>query len=223
MSNDRRQIELERAMRKIRYLYLRKRQSKGEAGRSSGRGQFEIITKDELAQAVAGCELDPAIVRAGKEQLFTEEYYSEVFPNSDPNYHLPKFHLMRAVTKAARGVPARSYAKWLVLYFVWSRVAAHARGANKSRAFRVLCEKQSAPLVMGLRDAIEEVFIESNKFYRANRGEGESALDVSQFFKNRKGHHRRFFEHWEAVSDKRKRVFDNCLEKVRDAILAFEG
>ncbi len=223
MSNDRRQIELERALRKIGYLYLRKRQTKQEALKASGRGQYHVVTKDEIAQAVAGCELDPAIIRAGKEQLFTEEYYALVFPNSDPNYYLPRYRLMREVTRVARGVPERSYAKWLVLNFMWSQLSTHIRGQQKSRAFRVLCEKQSPQLTDGLRRSIEEVFVESIKFYRANRGEGDSALDISQFFKNRKGHHKRFSDHWNSVAENRKRTFEKGLTKVREDISRFEN
>ena len=159
-------------LRKVGYLYLRKRQSKEEALKISGRGQYHIITKDELAQAVAGCELDPAIIRSGRERLFTEEHYTEVFPNADPNYYLPKYRLMREVTKVARGIPARGYAKWLVLHFMWSQVSALTRGAQKSRAFRILCEQQSPSLVGELRKAIEEVFVEVMRYFRETRGAG---------------------------------------------------
>ena len=41
--------------------------------------------------------------------------------------------------------------------------------------------------------------------------QGESALDISQFFKNRRGHHVRFSQHWESVSENRKRAFDKSL------------
>jgi hypothetical protein len=48
-----------------------------------------------LAQAVAGCDLDPYIIRSGRDKLFEEELYSQVFPNSDPDFYLPRFRLMR--------------------------------------------------------------------------------------------------------------------------------
>jgi hypothetical protein len=70
MSNDRRQIEIERQLRKLHYLYLRKRMTKGEARRAAGARHLRLIKKEELAQAVAGCDLDPFIVREGKERLF---------------------------------------------------------------------------------------------------------------------------------------------------------
>jgi AIPR protein len=222
MSNDRRQIELDRALRKIGYLYLRKRQSKQEALKVSGRGQFHIVTKDEFAQAVAGCEFDPVIIRAGKENLFTEEYYERVFPNTDPNFYLPKYFLLREVKKVARAVPQRGYAIWLVLHFAWSQLSPLIRGTRKSRAFRVLCEKQSQDLVGGLKQSIEEIFVETIKFFRDNRGDGKTAIDISQFFKNRKQHHIAFARHWESVTENRQRTFEKGLARVQGEISVFE-
>jgi hypothetical protein len=227
VSNDRKQIGLERELRKIGYHYLRKRQTKEEALRSSGRGQYTIITKDELAQAVAGCELDPVIIRSGREKLFTKEYYGRIFPNTDPNYYFPKYYLMRHVTRTVNRIPERTYAKWLVLNFVWSQLSPLVRGQQKSRAFRVLCERneksRSERLAEGLEQAIEEVFVEAIKYYRANRSDGEIVHDISLFFKNRRGHHTQFAAHWESVSENRKRVFERGLSKVLEEISAFEN
>lgn len=222
MSNDRRQIELERAFRKIGYLYLRKRQSKEEALKMSGRGQFRLITKDDLAQAVAGCELDPVIIRSGRERLFSEEYYDRVFPNSDPNYYLPRYCLMREVAKVTSGVPERAYAKWLVLHFMWSRLSPVMRGGQKTRAFRSCCEQKAPELVDPLRRALEEVAVEAMKYYRANRSDGEHPLDISMFFKSRKGHHTAFSSHWESAGQNRKQVFERSLARIQEAIASFE-
>jgi len=222
MSNDRLQVELERALRKVGYLYLRKRQSKAEARRITGRKQFFVVTKEELAQAVAGCDLDPYIIRSGREKLFTEELYSQAFPNSDPDYFIPRYRLMREVTWAAKGIPERGYAKWMVLNFMWSHVAPLVRGHRKSRAFRRLCERQEDSLVVPLSQAIDNVFVEALKYYRANRGTGASAIDVSQFFKNRKGHHTRFSGFWESVGESRQQAFEHRLEKVKGVIASFD-
>jgi hypothetical protein len=101
MANDRRQIEIERNLRKLDYHYLRKRQSKSEARRQAGVRRATFIKKEELAQAVAACDMDPSIVRSGKEQLFEERYYEQVFPNSDPFYYLP--HRTRCADKRGHG------------------------------------------------------------------------------------------------------------------------
>ncbi len=172
---------------------------------------------------MAGCDLDPHIIRSGREQLFTEELYAQAFPNSDPNYYLPRYRLMKEVTWAASGVPERGYAKWLVLNFMWSHVGPLVGGRQKCRAFRRGCEGQQEQFVVPMNRAINEVFIEALKYWRTNRGEGEAALDVSQFFKNRRGHHTRFGEHWNSVSSVRREAFDRYLDKVQEAVASFEN
>ena len=87
MTNDRRQIEIERQLRKLGYWYIRKRQTVAEARGAAGTQRFFYLTKDTLAQAVAGCDLDLSIVRKGKEGLFEERLYGQVFPTSDPYYY----------------------------------------------------------------------------------------------------------------------------------------
>jgi hypothetical protein len=222
MSNDRKQIELERALRKIGYLYLRKRQSKGEAARVVGKGQFMIVRKEEFAQAVAGCDLDPYIIRAGRENLFNEDQYAQVFPNTDPDYYLTRYRLMRVVTQASKGVPQRGYAKWLVLNFMWSHIGPILNGKQKRRAFRKICEKKHNALTGPIYRAVDEAFIEAIKYWRANRGEGDAALDVSLFFKNRKGHHNQFRDHWNGISVARRDKFDKQLAAVAETVAQYD-
>ena len=68
------------------YQYVRKRQSKGEARRNAGvKHTGSLSPKEELAQAVAACDLDPLTVREGKEQLFEEGVVCDRVPlSSDP-------------------------------------------------------------------------------------------------------------------------------------------
>ena len=105
MSNDRRQIEIERQMRKLDYYYVRKRQTKGEARRAAGSQKYRLVRKDEIAQAVAACDLETSILREGKEGLFEERWYSHIFPTSDPYYYLTRYWLMRQVSYMAHGYP----------------------------------------------------------------------------------------------------------------------
>ncbi len=84
MANDRRQIDVERQLRKFDYWYVRKRQTKGETRRAMGSRKYRSVKKEELAQAVAACDLDPVLVREGKEGLFEERLYSKVFSTTEP-------------------------------------------------------------------------------------------------------------------------------------------
>ncbi len=96
MSNDRRQIEIEREFRKLGYHYLRKRQTVGEAKRAAGVQYHYFVKKEELAQAMAASEFDPRVVREGKERLFEERYYNSIFSSRvSPQQFLVRYWLVR--------------------------------------------------------------------------------------------------------------------------------
>jgi len=220
MSNDRVQIELERMFRKLGYLYIRKRQSKGEAKRSAPGKHYWPVRKEEIAQAVAACEMDPWWLRQGKEKLFEEDLYPKVFPNTDPNFYLSRYRLLREVTYAGRGNPERGYAKWLTLNFVWSHLAPMVRSSRNARSFRLQAERTTGEVPYQLNRAIDKVFREVLTYYRQNRGKGNAALDVSRFFRDRKNHHREFEAFWDKKA-KAKRSFAKCMARIEAAISAF--
>jgi len=221
MSNDRRQIDLERNLRKLDYQYLRKRQSKGEARRHAGVRHRFLVKKDELAQAVAACDLDPSIVREGKERLFEERFYNQVFPNADPNYYLPRYWLVAYTQFAARGYPERAYAKWVVTHFVWQSVA-KILGTRHQRALFIRVNERSNFESLGkLCNLAYKGVIQ---FYRSRRGTGEKAIDVSTFFQ-RKGLHRDFAIYWNRNGGKYKSQFSKALKGFKDEMreVAEEG
>lgn len=222
MSNDRRQIELERALRKIGYLYLRKRQKKGEARRDAGGKHYRVVKKEELAQAVAGCDLDPAVIRAGRERLFEERLYDQIFPNGDPEFYLSRYWLMRAVTYGARGKPQRAYAKWLVLNFMWSHLRPLVGGKRRLRAFRMMSEKTQADLITPLERAINNAFVEALRYYREHRGVGDTQVDISQFFRNKRSHHTAFAREWDDRRSIAKQPFETAMTKIGAALQEFE-
>jgi hypothetical protein len=222
MSNDRRQIEVERAFRKRGYIYLRKRQSKGDARRGLGGKGYIVIKSWEIAQAVAGCDLDPVIVRSGKENLFDESLYSKVFPTLDPNYYLSRYWMSRAVSYCSKGHPERSYAKWLALNFMWAQTESFLQSRAHAEAFRLLAERNQSGLWQPLRAAINHVFVAALRFYSANKGKGDTATDISTFFRHTKGRHRQFERMWNEAGDKTRRPFLQRLAEVRDAITTFE-
>jgi hypothetical protein len=222
MSNDRRQIEIERAFRKVGYMYLRKRQSKGETRRAIGKGQYRVITKEEVAQAVAGCDLDPTIIRSGREKLFSEQYYNTIFPNADADFYLPKYWLMREVSRSSKGKPERGYAKWLVLNAVWAQIDPLIRGAHRRRVFRQVCEKQHSDGVVPLSKAIDHYFMDALRFFRESRGSGESAIDVSAFFKSRKNLQKDFAMFLKGAAESRRQAIEKALAVFKAAIENFE-
>lgn len=207
MSNDRRQIEIERELRKLGYGYLRKRQTKGEARRALGAHRY-LIKKDELAQAVAACELEPHVLREGKERLFEERLYAQVFPTADPYFYLTRYYLMREVGYAAKGYPERAYAKWVILNFIWHQVDAKVRSRANREGFRQGWEK-GLPSFTSLYRAIDAAYRGALQFYRAKRGTGERAQDISTFFK-RRGLHRDFERFWRSSANTHRGRFQKA-------------
>ncbi len=220
VSNDRRQILIEREFRKLGYQYLRKRQTKREARRSAGTQHRFLVKKEELAQAVAASKLDPALVRRGKEALFEEPYYSILFDSGDAHYYLTRYWLMRSVTYNARGYPERAYPKWVVLHFVWSRLGREIE--RRAIRFEKACERPNAhvDLLRPLDQAINAALNASLGFYRANRGgSGPRALAVSTFFQ-RRDLHRQFAKFWEQPGNRHKGAFTRGSERFIRAMAA---
>lgn len=217
IANDRRQIEIHRQFRNLGYWYVRKRQSRGEAKREAGGKQYKFVNKTELAQAVAGCDLDPVVVRSGKERLFEEKYYGSIFPTSEPYFYLKRYWLMKEVEYAAKGYPERAYAKWLVLNFMWNEVAPFLSAATRRNVFEQEWKVQKGDSVVSLWKAITEVFRAAIDFYRLNRGKGDKALDPSAFFK-RKNLHVEFAKFWNGSRNKHRTKYKNYIQKFETAL-----
>ena len=215
--NDRKQIEIEREFRKLGYLYLRKRQSKSEAKRAVGSKFLRVITKEELARAVAGCEEDPLVLRKGLENLFSEDKYLDVFPNTDPFYYLPRYWLWYHVSRCSRNHTDGGYSKWLVLNFAWSQIQKFVQTNKGSVSFRKKCETRNGEFINNLQKAINAVFRGAKKYHSKNRGQ----MDVRDFYKSRKGRDKEFQKFWNTSDNKQGKVLETTLNKLK--IIISEG
>jgi hypothetical protein len=220
VSNDRRQVELQREFRKRGYLYLRKRESKSEARRAAGTKQFILLKKEDLARAVAGCDLDPVEPRHGVENLFSEETYTSIFPTSEARYYLMRYWLMNVVSSCSRGYPQRGYAKWVVLGYVWSRLSPLLKGGASQEAFIRMTERGQKELDRHLSRAIDLAFTASLAYWRKNRGSGKKAIDVSTFFRNKRGRDQEFRTFWGSRHNKVRARFE---AKLRRAVAALNA
>lgn len=209
-SNDQRQVALERDFAKLRYRYIRKRQTKREARRVLGAQHYFWIKKEELAQSVAGCELDPQDVRSGKEGLFKAPFYDEIFDNRPLHQYLSSYWLARVVKRAASGYPDRSYAKWLVLNALWARVGTEMKKKRTATAFREQCER--GRWNRHLSKAVEQLYLAALAFYRSRRGAGATAVDVSNFF-YRANLIAGFEAFWRSRANRRREVVAKELRK----------
>jgi hypothetical protein len=212
VSNDYKQVSLERKLRKKDYQYIRKRMSKSEAKRLYGSQVSFQINKYELAQTVAACEFDPLIVRKGKQHLFEEPYYPIIFSNNSPLYYLSRYWLMRQVKYTARGYPERAYAKWLVLHFAWKYLSKEFRSRSDKERFRYACEHRYHNILSPLKNALDYMFKAALTFYRLERGKGEERKDVSNFFRLSKLHEK-FDKFWASSKNTRKEKTEKLLRK----------
>lgn len=215
-SNDRRQIEIERRLRRHRYHYLRKRMTKSEARRRAGL-QYHILKKDDLAKAVATCKFDLVVLREGKERLF-EDYYDKIFaPRTSTTYYLSTYWMMRMVNSKARGSSERAYAKWLVLHWIWGDLGQEI--VRLRMKFPEACRSRDQRITISLERVIELVFRSSLTFYRKNRGSGDDALAPSTFFK-RKNVHVDFDRFWRGRNNKHRAKYRSEKERLMQHLAA---
>lgn len=202
-ANDARQVSLQREFAKLKYNYLRKRQTKREAKRILGSHYGFWIRMDELAQLVGACELDPFITRSGKQGLFEPPYYDVIFDHRSVDAYLSIFWLGRIIKKAGSGYPDRAYAKWHALHFLWKQVSPILKRRRSAVEFRRLSERKQVP--SSLQKASNQIFLALLEFYRLNRGVGTKATDVSNFFY--KPHQDKAFERfWNSRKNNHRRA-----------------
>ena len=229
VSNDARQVALERELRKINIGYRRKRERETKRAvelrlrgvMSSVRG---VYMKEEFAKAVAGCNMDPIKVRAGLDNLFRDEY-SKLFPSDDPYYYLSRRFLIEAVTRCASGNSDRAYPKWVVAGFMWERLEPIVVPKERRFCDMWLSRSEKGWLQEPLEKAVEMVYAEALKFYReeSRKAGRENRKGISLFFKDTRDLARKFRRFWDAsASETKRRRLAARLEDVRSALKDWE-
>jgi hypothetical protein len=223
VANDPLQVKLEREFRKRGYVYLRKRQTKGEVRRLYRVKRRHIIKKEVLAQAVAATVTDPAVVREGKEKLFDPSIYHMVFPNADPDFYLPRYVLLREIGYVTKGTPSWGYMKWLGMAFAWKHLEPLVRGKRNARDFVDLSDDPYGPLAVELNRALLPLFTQLECFYNANKRIDGRMVDVSAFFKGRRGLPKEFAKFWRRRTNISAGKFKRRMARVQGAIESHEA
>ena len=213
-SNDRIQVLLEREFRKIQYEYVRKRQAKGEARARAPQHRW-VISKVDLAKAVAATLQEGLPRRTGREKLFESPLYDRIFRWDDPRQYLTRYWLMKAVDSAARGSGERQWAKFVVLFFLWQELGTDI--ARRRDTFIRAREDSRTPdrVEDQLRKATESVFKATARFFKTTRGSGPERLEVSPFFKRRD-----VYEGFEEFWDSNDNPHRGSFEKAADAFVS---
>ncbi len=216
MANDSRQILLERKLKRLRYWYIRKRQTKVEVRKQLDSKGYILIQKAEFAQAVAACGDDPkspSKARTSKEKLFELEEYKKCFPSEEPSFYLTRYWLMQMVRGSVYGEEQRKQEpKWMVLHFVWHKLQRHLTGLRGVR-FCDLCRQRDDEFIKPLRGAIRYVFTVGAKFYNTHKDDGPKQVDIETFYKNEKSAHAGRFAEFFKSCDREAQAFDKYFNK----------
>ncbi len=221
-SNDAEQVRLERELLKGGYLYVRKRQARAQARASAPQKTWWTVTKEQIAQALGACFLDPYEVRLGRENLFGADNYPRLFVGRPIATYLATFWLRRIVRRQGKGKPERAYAGWLVLHVLWADVSKHFSGIRQQESLVYFLERESwdGPGMRALSRSVDRLFKSALRFYRKYRGTGEEAKDISTFFKA-KSLHNKFANFWERRSNQLRGRYRQDLERFVRAVNSF--
>ena len=206
VSNDSRQLAIDKALRKEGFIYLRKRETRGESNKRFGKGKSRrFIAKLDLATAVASCEFDQKIVRSSREHLFEGNLYRKTFPTTKPYYYLLRYFLYKTVKKVSSENPNWSYARALAIGYIWKHIQEHVdHNVDSRRRFVAGCQNINHPIYNAVTAAARSTFRSLNNFYKDNRGTGANAVDISQFYLHRSNLNDLFDEHtWNATHKQR--------------------
>jgi hypothetical protein len=212
-SNDAQQVRLEREFRKFGYQYIRKKQTRSEARRLSGGRCRIFVKKEDLAQAVSACILDPFEVRLGKRNLFGDDLYGKIFSDRPAAEYLVFYWLVQEVSSHSRGKPTRGYAKWYVVNFMWHEIGVSLIRPELRENFIHVCERENRypKMLNQLGGAIDGTFNSAMAFFRANRRSKKGEiLDVSDFFKQY-GLHQDFVKFFSSSKNPRRKDVENRL------------
>ena len=190
MSNDSRQVELQRNFKRNGYLYIRKKQTKRFA-RSNWRGKKpdEEIKKEDLAQYLGATQLNnPAFIRTtGKTSLFENRIYEKLFNRNDVDWYVLHMYLGQFIERIARnnivGIATNHRkkaqwwdARWVVMNIFWNRnykllsnKASRRKiiGAFKRNDFRF--KKSLGKIFKKLFDYSNKTYLKRKKYMTGNR------------------------------------------------------
>lgn len=206
-SNDVEQVRIEKEMKKYGYWYLRKRMKKSEASKYGGDRYSIKINKEELARVLAAVNVDPYEIRLGKDRLFEDDIYSKIFDGRNAADYLTIYWLGRNLNYWVRDNNKYSYAKWIVLNYLWYILGQDLRKIAYREAFRKFSERpQKYPKTLEILDNISKLALRmSLRFYILNKNNDGRTQEPIDFFKHVKYHlwFRDDVKKWQKVRVKR--------------------
>jgi hypothetical protein len=189
-SNDPEQVRIEKEMKKLNYFYIRKRMRKSEVTKYGGARYSFKINKEELARVLASVNVDPYEIRLGKDRLFEDDLYSKVFDGRNVSEYLTIYWLGRIVNYWVKENNKYSYAKWMVVNYLWYLFGQELRKTANKEAFRKICERPTKFInQIRILDEICRLALKmSLRFYILNKKADGKVQEPIDFFKHVKYH-----------------------------------
>lgn len=181
-TNDSLQIDLERRLRELGYQYLRRNENRKDAMRRPGYQFKNKIKKNEMASAVATCDIDGFVYRIGISKAFDpdEEYYDKLF-SKDVDYLLNCYWFVKSVKTVGRKKGFMGEAKWLAAHDAWRLLTPELK---ESRAFHSLLAQNGSNDAKVLLGRMFEVSLRDMKKFYLHSVRGQSPKPTgSRFFR----------------------------------------
>jgi hypothetical protein len=189
-SNDPEQVRIEKEMKKLNYFYIRKRMNKSEVSKYGGDRYSFRINKEELARTMAAIKVDPYEIRLGKDRLFEDDIYSEIFDRRSAADYLTAYWLGRSLNYWVKTNNRYSYSKWIVLNHLWFIIGNDLRKVGIREVFRKISERPNkyAKELKPLDSIVRLTLKMSLKFYSDNKKVDGKLQEPIDFFKHVKYH-----------------------------------
>ena len=195
-SNDAEQVRIEKEMKKLNYFYIRKRMNKSEVAKYGGDRYSFKISKEELARIMGAINVDPYEIRLGKDRLFEDDIYSDIFDGRAASEYITAYWLGRQVNYWVKFNNRYSYSKWIVLNYLWSLLSSDLRKISIREAFRKISERpyKFAKQLLPLDNMVKIALRMSLNFYSKNKRIDGKLQEPIDFFKH-VNYHKRFKEY----------------------------
>jgi hypothetical protein len=183
-SNDKRQVELGRAFRRLGHYYARKTEPVS-AYRAKANG-YPLILRSHLADAVGGALVESLPHRLTKDAMYEDPTFDLIFDEREAERGLLCYYLWKAVrdaSKPGRVSAVRAQGKWLVQFLLWRELEDILTKGFRTFVRHGSAARPDADLSAALSDVINRAGLLVEAFYRSewrNRGVGN---DPVRFFK----------------------------------------
>lgn len=197
--------------------------NKSEVAKYGGDRFSFKINKEELARTMAAIKVDPYEIRLGKDRLFEDDLYSEIFDGRSAAEYLTAYWLGRNMNYWVKTNSRYSYSKWIVLNHIWFLVGSDLKKVAARESFRKISERPNkyAKDLKPLDDIVKLTLKMSLKFYSDNKRMDGRFQEPIDFFKHVKYH--LFFRQY--IKQKHKRYVikvENLKKKFFDKLETVE-